>query len=131
MKALALVLMTLMSGITDASVVYYCSDSITVGIEPDEDNRFQRYKAERFKIGVDWNLPSMNSIGIYLDAFIPTKCSLDEGENGLNIYCSNSLGVSMTLNQETLRYNRSFIFNMHGEAEQDTLILATGTCEQF
>lgn len=131
MKTLAIVLMTLLTSIANASVVYYCSDHTVVGIEPDEDNSFHSYREKRFKIGVDWNLPSISGTDIYLDTFVPTKCFLDQVGHRVDVYCSNSLGVSMTLNKETLRYNRSFIFNMHGKEEQDSLLVATGTCEQF
>ena len=131
MKILALVLVSLMTGIANASNVYYCSDQESVGINP-KTLEPSGFTDERFKISVDWQNRSVLSNDIGLGNVWQKTCFLHKGDQvGTNLNCMSEAGISFSLNRETLKYNRSFIYNTHFANGNDRLTISTGSCEQF
>lgn len=116
----------------NASVIYYCSDQTKVGIEP-ENLEPGRYEPQRFKININWQTESLVSRDLYLgDAWEKTCFLFYHNQWGTNLNCMSEAGVSFSINRETLKFNRASIYNNHNSSEnQDTISVATGTCEQF
>ena len=133
MKRLIAILLVFCATKVSASAVYYCSDTLGVGIEP-ESLDAGRYEPQRFKISLDWETKSLNSNDLYLGDVWQKTCFLFYDKRwGTNLNCMSEAGVSFSINRETLKYNRASIYNNHngGNVNQDTIKVATGSCEKF
>ena len=132
MKIFVFTALILAAGISNASTVYYCSDTTVAGFDPSANGQeIRSYKPGRFKLKVDWRESKMTSPDIYL------REDSDCYSSSVILTCVHTIfGVTLTLHGETLRYNRSNIFNMHHslletQDSMDDIYVATGSCEEF
>ena len=115
---------------SSASEVYYCSDNVVTGIEP-ENAKTSVYKPARFKVGIDWASKTISSEYLIIEPY--DHCMLSPYQKGSTIYCMNFMGGVFSINRETLKYNRATTVNMYneGRADQDSVVIGIGSCEKF
>ena len=114
-----------------ASDVYYCVDDDKVGFEPEENFVIKSYNLSKFKIKIDFEKGTVESPDLYFESHNNPKCTNDgTSEYGTSaLSCIHSLGYTIVINENNLKYYRSAMFNPG--ISSDSVIVAHGSCEKF
>ena len=84
------------------SGVYYCSDEKVTGFQPKDSFKTILFEEERFKIQIDYEMPSVYSSEPYLGSMM--ECKVNKYSS---ILCFSYNGPSFTFNPESRYFVRS------------------------
>ena len=107
------------------SGVYYCSDENATGFQPKDSFETILFKEEKFKIQIDYEMPSVYSSEPYLGSMMECKVN-----NYSSILCIGYYGNSFSFNPVSRYFFRSSHF-ADDKKPRNSIAVGYGTCEKF
>ena len=104
--------------------VYYCIEEEKVGFDPRKNYKFTNCKEKRYKVLIDFNRKFIDSKTIFFGSS-QDVCKTYED----NLYCSNFLGGTFSINKNTLKFHFSSIWI--DKNPTDSIKIVHGRCEVF
>ncbi len=104
--------------------VYYCIEEESIGFDPKKNYKFTRFKELRYKVKIDFKRKFIDAKTIFFGSS-KDVCKTYED----NLYCSNFLGGTFSINKNTLKFHHSTVWI--SKNQKDTIEIAHGRCEVF
>jgi hypothetical protein len=104
--------------------IYYCIEESSVGFNPNNNYKLEKFKDERYKVFIDFEEKLIKSDYLYFG----TSNDICKIYNN-NLYCTNFIGGSFSINKNTLKFHYTSYWI--DETPKDHIFIAHGNCEKF